>query len=150
LGAVTALAGHQRIYFDANVFIYVVEAIEPYVSALHPVLTALADLSIEVITSELTLAEVLVKPIGAGDARIQDAYNRFLYRTAGLSTVPVDRDILTEAARLRAAQNIRLADAIHAATARQCACSAMLTNDARLRTPGVTTVPVSALPVPPA
>ncbi|WP_347566102.1 PIN domain-containing protein [Scytonema sp. UIC 10036] len=47
--------------------------------------------------------------------------------------IPVSRDILIEAAQLRANVNIKLPDAIHAATAILTQCSTFITNDQRFQ-----------------
>lgn len=47
--------------------------------------------------------------------------------------IPVSRQILIEAAKLRASINIKLPDAIHAATALLTQSSTFLTNDQRFR-----------------
>lgn len=59
------LARHQasRVYFDTNCFIYVVEGIERYRAVLEPLMNAVAAGEITGVTGEITLAEVLVKPL---------------------------------------------------------------------------------------
>lgn len=63
--------GKRKAYLDSNIFIYAVEAISPYAEALGPFLDALEDGTVEAVTSELTLAEVLVKPFHTGNIRRQ-------------------------------------------------------------------------------
>jgi predicted nucleic acid-binding protein len=141
LGKVTSLAGHQRVYLDANIIIYLVEGVAPYAERAQPLLQAMAAGSVEALTSELTLAEVLVGPIRAGNDVVRDAYTTFLYRSIGLAMIDVSREILTASAQLRAATSLRLPDAIHAATAQHAGCTAFLTNDERLKSiSGVETV----------
>ncbi|MFN6485149.1 MULTISPECIES: type II toxin-antitoxin system VapC family toxin [unclassified Nostoc] len=48
-----------------------------------------------------------------------------------LTVIPVSRQILIEAAQLRASINIKLPDAIHATTALLAQCSTFLINDQR-------------------
>jgi predicted nucleic acid-binding protein len=60
--------------------------------------------------------------------------------------VPVSRDILVAAARLRAETNMKLPDAIHIATAQITGCSYLLTNDSHLRAiPGLTILSLAEL-----
>lgn len=47
--------------------------------------------------------------------------------------LPVSREILVEAARIRAGTALKLPDAIHVATARMCGCEVFLTNDTRIK-----------------
>lgn len=66
-----------------------------------------------------------------------------------LSVIPVNRQILIEAAKLRANVNIKLPDAIHAATALLTQCSTFLTNDQRFQViPNLTVVLLSQISSP--
>jgi predicted nucleic acid-binding protein len=80
-------------------------------------------------TSELTLAELLVKPIRDGDTRAKEAVNNLIGRNARLVAIPVNRPILVLAAEIRATSSMRLPDAIHLVTARLTSCDFLLTND---------------------
>ncbi|NES25651.1 MAG: type II toxin-antitoxin system VapC family toxin [Symploca sp. SIO3E6] len=89
--------------------------------------------NIEVLTSELTLMEVLVIPIRNSDTFLTDAYERLL-QSPQIQLVSIEPLILREAARLRAVTpSLRTPDAIHVATAMTSECSQFLTNDQRLR-----------------
>ena len=80
-------------------------------------------------TSELTVAEVLVKPKRDGNAKLEEAYRRFLLPTKSLRNSPVSREILEAAAGIRATSALKLPDAIHWATAMIKHCDSFLTND---------------------
>ncbi|MEM1042770.1 MAG: PIN domain-containing protein [Bacteroidota bacterium] len=124
----------RRVYFDSNVFIYVVEGSAVYESALRPVVRAVASGALTALTSELTLSEVLVHPLRDRDAERERSFLRVVRAHGGLAVEPVSRSVLIEAARLRAATTaLKLPDAIHAATARLHGCAVLLTNDARVR-----------------
>ena len=71
----------QRVYFDANIIIYLVEGLAPFLDQLRALSTALNTGEIIAITSELTLAEVLVKPLKDQLSAIQQAYKVFLTPT---------------------------------------------------------------------
>jgi predicted nucleic acid-binding protein len=51
------------VYVDTSPVIYRVEQIEPYLTAAKPLWDALDAGQQQVVTSELTLLEVLVKPL---------------------------------------------------------------------------------------
>ena len=121
------------VYMDANAFIYCVERIEPYLTAAAPLWDALDAGSSQVATSELTLLEVLVKPLREGNGTLTDRYRQVLLRTVGLTPLPITRDILEAAARLRAAHKLKTPDALHAATALAAGCVLFVTNDAGFR-----------------
>ena len=81
------------------------------------------------VTSELTLAEVLVKPLADGKTEICTAYTAAVQDSASLEVMPVTREVLVEAAGIRAKAGVRLPDAIHIATAVLSGCRSFLTND---------------------
>jgi predicted nucleic acid-binding protein len=146
---VTALDGHLSLYLDANVLIYAVEAIQPYATLLAPVFQKIDAGELSATTSELTLAEVLVKPLRDRQHQLRLVYEEMLSGTGTLHVVPIDRTILRQAASLRASSAMRLPDAVHAATALEHGCTAVLTNDARLNASGITTVLIADLAGPP-
>ncbi|HKV12939.1 MAG TPA: hypothetical protein VJ725_32660 [Thermoanaerobaculia bacterium] len=57
----TRTAG-QKIYLDANLFIYALEAAEPWVAVTRQLFEDLDAGVCSAVTSELSLAECLVKP----------------------------------------------------------------------------------------
>jgi len=85
------------------------------------------------ITSELAILECLVGPLKKGDQLLVQAYSQ-IFNSADLRLVPLGRQILWNAAKLRAdIPVLRTADAIHAATAFLSGCGAFLTNDVGFR-----------------
>jgi predicted nucleic acid-binding protein len=134
----------ERVYLDTNVFIYAIEGYPEFVDELNEFFDSIDAGNLRAFTSELTLAEVLVRPLMDGNLEIQTAYQQALQSSEGLEVVPVSREVLIEAARLRAVVNFRLPDAIHGATAILTGCETFLTNDRRLAVlPGVEVVLLS-------
>jgi predicted nucleic acid-binding protein len=136
LGSVAETVG-PRVYLDSNFFIYALEEVEPWAKVARKIFVALDADECAAVTSELTLAECLVKPLELGRSEVAEAYRDLLIDRPSLSVVPITREVLVEAARLRASTRIKLPDAIHAATALQGKCSSFLTNDDRLKIEGV-------------
>lgn len=135
----TRLLG-RTVYLDANAFIYAVERVAPYAQALRPLFASIAAGDTSAVTSEITLAEVLVKPLQARDAELRVEFESAL-AGPGLTVVPVSRAVLVESAHLRASSRLKLPDAIHSATARLSGCDAFLTNDTGIgAVPGVEVV----------
>jgi len=139
LGSIREKLG-PKVYLDANFFIYTLEAVAPWARAAGEVLRSLDGGQLAAATSELSLAECLVKPLELGLTDVAGAYLELLKDHRFLSVAPVTREILIEAARLRSLSRIKLPDAIHAATALQKGCSSFLTNDDRLRVEGLDVV----------
>jgi predicted nucleic acid-binding protein len=75
-----------------------------------------------------------VRPLKNGNSSLARDYQDALQSRRGLTVLPVSRDVLVEAAHLRATTTLRLPDAIHAASARLGGCGRFVTNDARFRT----------------
>lgn len=135
-----------RVYLDTNIFIYALEGYSTFRPALTVLFEALDRHELAAITSELTLAEALVKPFLDRSIERERAYLQILQPSASLQMLPVSRDVLIASARLRAETNMKLPDAIHAATALITGCSYFLTNDSHLRTvPGLTIVSLTEL-----
>jgi len=95
---------------------------------------AIDERAIHAFTSELTIAEILVKPIAMGADDLIGTYNQVLAPDSIINVVPIDRGILISAAEFRAKTAVKLIDANHMATARLCACEFFLTNDESLGT----------------
>src|SRR5262245_7746778 len=81
------------------------------------------------VTSELTLAEVLVKPLKDQNLTLQQAYKTFLAPTPALEVVQINLNILEAAAQWRANTKLKLPDAIHLSTGLHRNCDSFLTND---------------------
>lgn len=120
------------VYVDTAPIIYSVEENPDYKDLLLPLWEAVAKNQIEVVTSELTLLETLVLPLRNGDEDIADAYEDFLNGT-DISLSPISLMVLRDAASIRATHNLKVPDAIHAATALHLSCVQLITNDADLR-----------------
>jgi predicted nucleic acid-binding protein len=139
MGKVSAELG-QRVYLDANIIIYAVEGFAAFLNQMRALMMAMNAGEVTAVTSELTLAEVLVKPIKDQNPAIQQAYKTFLAPTIELEVVPITRDILEEAARWRATTRLKLPDAIHLSTALRNQCDSFLTNDDLFRNLGLAQV----------
>ena len=122
------LPASGMVYVDTAPIIYTVERHADYEALLLPLWTALDAKTIEVVTSELTLLETLVKPLRDEDQALAEDYERLLTAT-GISLQPVTANVLRAAARIRATSKMKTPDAIHAATALSVGCARFITND---------------------
>lgn len=146
MGTLTRLDG-KRVYLDANIFIYALEQFEAWSATAANVLAMVDTGQCHAVTSALTLAECMAGPFRAGREDLVRIYDDLIRDRPGLAIAPIERGILTEAARLRAeSPSLRLPDAIHIATARSAGCDLVLTNDRRLENaPGVSILMLGAL-----
>jgi len=121
------------VYLDANCFIYSVERIDPYRAILDSLWRAVSFGQITIVTSELTLLEVLVKPLKEGNATVAASYRAVLRHSPDVRMAPITQVVLEEAANLRATQGLKTPDALHAATALLNGCTLFVTNDSAFR-----------------
>ena len=120
-------------YLDTNSLIYTVERHPLYFPILSPLWDAVAKGTQKVVGSELLIVETLVGPFRTEDVQQTSTYEDVLYGS-DMQLLPITRDILLEAARLRAAiPGLKTPDAIHAATAIVLNCTLFVSNDAGFR-----------------
>jgi predicted nucleic acid-binding protein len=131
MGWIDALSG-KVVGLDTMPLIYFIEENPAYLDTVCPFFEAMDRGDFSVVTSVVTLLEVLVHPFRHGDTVLAQQYRDILLNAKGLTTLLLSQDIAEEAARLRAAHNIRTPDAIQMATATYAGASFFLTNDSRL------------------
>jgi predicted nucleic acid-binding protein len=121
----------SRIFFDTNLFIYLLENSGERGSKVSGILERISGRRDELLTSTLTLAEVLVKPLSVGDIVWADRYEKLL-NTPGVSLLAFDRASARIYAQLRQDKTLKPPDAIQLACAANAKCDLFITNDERL------------------
>ncbi len=132
MGLIDQIQGN-RIYLDTNIFVYLFEGFDPYISQIKPLIKKIEKGEYHSITSELTLAEALIKPIQEKNVVCQEVYQKGIQSSTTLSVYVINREILLRAATLRAQFKLKLPDAIHMATAELTDCDTFLTNDRQIK-----------------
>lgn len=128
MGPLNLPAG-ARVYVDAQVIIYSVEAHPQYWPVLHQVWAEVQSVNATTFSSDLALLECLVHPMRAGDLQRVESFDAFFVQ-AGFNPLPVTRHVLRLAAQLRAeTPRLRTPDAIDAATALGAGAGIFVTND---------------------
>jgi len=146
VGLIAPLAGASCIAVDTACFIYLIEQHPAYAPRVRPVFEAANAGTVQLVTSGITLLEVLVVPYRVGQPALAATYERLLTRGRGLSLVPIDPSLLRLAARLRAVHRVRTPDALQLAAALSAQASHFLTNDRRLpQLPGLRVVQLDEL-----
>ncbi len=128
-----ALPASGTVYLDANGFIYSIDRIDPYRALLDILWQTVSTGQITVVISELSLLEVLVRPLKVGDATTAILFRTVLRHTPDVQMVPITQAVLEEAANLRATLGLRTPDALHLATALLNGCALLVTNDRAFR-----------------
>jgi predicted nucleic acid-binding protein len=119
----------STVGLDTAPLIYFIERHPTYLRLVYPFFESVERGEIQIVTSMLTLTEVLVHPFKHGDQGLADLYSDMLLNTSHLIALPVSAKIAEEAARIRAAYGVKTPDSIQLATARIGNATAFLTND---------------------
>jgi predicted nucleic acid-binding protein len=127
----TAL-GNGPVALDTSVFIYFIERDPAWLPLVRSLFAGAASGKLELVTSSVTLLEVLVVPYRKGDVAVAEQYESLLTRSRGLTLVAIDRPVLRAAAQLRAMHRLTTPDALQIAAALSSRCTAFVTNDRKL------------------
>jgi predicted nucleic acid-binding protein len=120
----------SKIFFDTNVFIYLFEDYEPFSSMVDATWRRMVQRRDQLVTSAMTLGELLVKPTKLGQASLIEQYDRAIRSRA--QVLNFDASVAWRYAKLRATHNIRNADAIQLACAAHFGVDIFITNDKHL------------------
>jgi uncharacterized protein len=121
----------SRVFWDTNLFIYLFEGHDPFskrVAALRENMLKRGD---QLLTSNLTLGEILVKPIECGDTALARRYEEAI--TAAALLIGFDLKAAKIYAALRCDRSLRAPDAIQLACASAAGVDLFITNDVRLQ-----------------
>jgi predicted nucleic acid-binding protein len=124
--------GRGPIGVDTALFIYLIEEEPRFLPAVESLFREADQAKREVVTSALTLLEVLVVPYRAGNRSLADRYETLLTRSRGIRLVDLSREQLRTAAELRAIMGVKTPDALQLAAALSMGCTAFVTNDRRI------------------
>lgn len=121
-----------RVGVDTAIFIYWIEEDPRFMPLVEPLFEEVAAGTREIVTSALTLLELLVVPYRAGNADLAQRYEELLTNSRGIAVIDLSRDQLRIAAQLRAATGVKTPDSLQLAAATSAGCTAFLTNDRRI------------------
>ena len=124
--------GPGSVALDTAIFIYFIEEDPRFLPLLDPLFREADDGTRELVTSSLTLLEVLVVPFRVSNRAVADRYEVLLTRSRGIRLVALTQDQLRAAAQLRATTGVKTPDALQLAAAIGAGCQTFLTNDRRL------------------
>ena len=92
----------QRLYFDANIFIYGVEGGFENETQLKALWHYADTAGVEIIGSQILVTELLTLPLKLKNQQIFDSYKLLLTHNPSLSLVDLNYEIAQQAASLRA------------------------------------------------
>ena len=121
----------SRVFWDSNLYIYLFEDYGEFSRKVQRLRTSMLARGDQLLTSCLTLGEILVKPMEAGQFEICARYENALAATSSL--IPFDVKAAKLYASLRRDRSLRAPDAIQLACAASAGTDLFITNDARLQ-----------------
>src|SRR5215469_14856970 len=124
--------GRGPLAVDSAIFIYFIEEHPRYLPLVEPLFKEVDEGRRELVTSALTLLEVLVVPYRSGDSVLAGRYEALLTGSRGVKIADISRDHLRAAAQLRAATGVKTPDSLQLVSALIAGCATFLTNDREL------------------
>ena len=120
----------SRVFWDTNLFIYLLEGHGPQFDLVTNLRKAMLSRGDQLLTSTLTLGEVLVKPIERKDEQLAGKY----LEAISTASVTINFDVRAARiyARLRGNRSLRPPDAIQLSCAAAVGVDLFITNDLRL------------------
>jgi predicted nucleic acid-binding protein len=120
-----------RIFWDTNLFIYLFENQGERADRVAALRSRMLERKDELVTSVLTIGEILVKPVRAGRPDLARQYEQRIAQAATI--VPFDLEAARAYAIVRKDTAIKGADAVQLACAAAARSDLFVTNDERLR-----------------
>lgn len=117
-----------RVFWDTNLFVYLFEGGE-FAPRVRQVRSRMLDRGDQLVTSALTLGELLVRPREKGEAALRD-HETTIRQIATI--LPFDAESAPRYAAIRADRTIKAPDAIQLACASTAGVDLFITNDDRL------------------
>jgi len=124
----------KSIAVDTAPFIYFIEENPTYINIVEPLFQEISRGNLRAFTSQITLIEVLIKPLEEKKDDLIIKYRDILSDSDNLFLADVDKEIAMEAARLRAVHKLKVPDAIQLATGLINSADAFITNDDSFKT----------------
>ena|SRR5438445_7947756 len=139
----------SRIFWDTNLFIYLWEDYGDLSQAVEELRTKMLRRGDQLLTSTLTLGELLVKPTVAGNTELCRKYEEAISGVAQL--IPLDAKVAKIYASIRRDRLLKGPDVIQLASAASVGADLFVTNDGHLQGKQVTgilfIVPLDRLPI---
>jgi predicted nucleic acid-binding protein len=121
----------SRIFWDTNLFIYFLEGNDELSRATKHLRKRMLVRGDQLLTSTLTLGEILVKPLQSGDGTRCGQYEEAITKAALL--LPFDAKAAWKYAAIRRDRSLRAPDAVQLACASSATVDLFVTNDRRLQ-----------------
>jgi len=119
------------VFWDTNLFIYLLEDSPKFGDAVASLRRSMLRKGARLVTSAMTVGEVLVKPLATSNPALADRYRSF-FTGPHMTVTPFDLNAAEVYAHIRQDRSIQPADAIQLACASSARVDLFITNDDRL------------------
>jgi len=140
-----ALTGLRYVCLDTALFIYHIGRINPFHALTAPLLKDIADKNLSGCISVISAYEFIIKPLTENKPQEVADFEELIFVLLELDVYETTYPIIKRAGGLSARHNIRLPDALIAATALHHNCDALITNDKDLKKLEIEGIKVIAL-----
>jgi len=123
--------GMSRVFWDTNLFIYLFEDYGVLSKAVGQLRSRMLDRGDQLLTSTLTLGEILVKPTERNEAELCRRYEHAILAVSAM--IPFDVKAAKIYAALRSEKSLKAPDGIQLACAASANVDLFVTNDGRLQ-----------------
>jgi len=139
----------SRIFWDTNLFIYLFEDYGPFSASVEELRTKMLRRGDQLLTSAITVGEILIKPTQAGDRQLCRDYEKAIASAA--TVLPFDLKAARHYASIKNSRSVKAPDAVQLSCAASAGVDLFVTNDDRLQNrqvPGIQfIVPLSRVPI---
>ena len=125
----------KRVYFDANIFIYLMEGLPAFQAQMAEIRACLLNDKTDFVTSELTLCEVLVLPFRQNDTQLVAQYRQLIEDSGAFDLLATNRETYIRASLYRAQFRMKTPYALHMASAVEAGCEVFVTADRGVKGP---------------
>ena len=126
----------KRVYFDANIFIYLIEGNTKYDHIIEELRDLILHEAFSVHSCDMVISEILPPMVKNDDQKAIKGTIDLLCNSGAVFLGSVSREICIQAGFLRGKHGMSTPDALHVASAIEQECDVFLTNDKGIRVPG--------------
>ena len=119
----------RSIGLDTVCFIHFIQSHPIYAPVLRSLFREADSGKRRIVTSAVTLLEVLVVPYRYGDVALAERYEALLTQSRGVDLIPIDQAQLRGTAMLRARYRLKTPDGLQLSAALSQRCTTFVTND---------------------
>ncbi|RKX47463.1 MAG: hypothetical protein DRP64_00905 [Verrucomicrobia bacterium] len=123
----------MSVFIDTAPFIYLVEDVPSRSDLVDAQIQKWIDADQDLVTSCVTLMELLVQPNRNRDRRLENQYRLYVERLLAFPPLPIDERIAEKAAEIRAIYGFKAPDALQLAAAISVGADVFYTNDKQLQ-----------------